>query len=183
VNEALPTAVHTMQRSGGGRLLAPLAQAMARWAGGGAPSTASAASPSGFAGVGFVRRSGTFPKDTSKDKGDNIDVRFRDGSRNIVKHLRKDRRIPAILFGPGDNQGELLSLPLADIERQVRKYGIRGVGSKILTLRFEGGNRTETVIAKELTQDAGTRIVENVCFMPCGPETIVKIKVRGHLQN
>lgn len=54
-----------MQRSAGGRLLAPLVQVVARWggAGGAAPSTAAAAA--GLGGIGFVRHSGTFPKDTS----------------------------------------------------------------------------------------------------------------------
>lgn len=54
-----------MHRSAGGRLLAPLVQVVARWgdAGGAAPSTAAAAA--GLGGIGFVRHSGTFPKDTS----------------------------------------------------------------------------------------------------------------------
>jgi hypothetical protein len=54
-----------------------------------------------------------------------------------------------------------------------------GVGARMLTLNFEEGNRKETVIAKQVMQDAVTRAVENVTFMPCGPETEVKVVVRG----
>lgn len=117
-------------------------------------------------------------RDATEDKGDSIDVRHRDGSRPTRKRLRKEGRIPAILFRSGDEQGELLSLPLTDIERLVRKYGLTGVGARMLTLNFEDGTRKESVIAKQLMQDAVTRAVENMTFMPCGPETVVKVTVR-----
>lgn len=118
-------------------------------------------------------------RDATEDKGDSIDVRHRDGKKKIfVRHLRKEGRIPAILFRPGDEQGELLSLPSTDIERLVRRYGHTGVGARMLTLNFEDGNRKESVIAKQLMQDAVTRAVENVTFMPCGPDTDVRVTVR-----
>ena len=107
-------------------------------------------------------------------------MRHREGGGKIfARHLKKEGRIPAILFRPGDTQGELLSLPLTDIERLIRRYGHTGVGSRMLTLNFEEGNRKETVVAKQIMQDAVTRDVENMTFMPCKPDTEVKVKVRG----
>ena len=85
--------------------------------------------------------------------------------------------VPGILFGPGDHAGELLSFASADIERLVRKHGHAGVGSRVLELHFEGGDRREAVIAKQLTLDAMTRDVENATFMPCGPDTKVRVRV------
>ena len=128
--------------------------------------------------VGPVRHSGTFVKDTSNDKGDAIDVRAREGTgKTKVKHLRAEGRVPGILFRSGDTQGELLSMPSTDIERLVRRHGHTGVGSRILTLNFEGGDRKQSVVAKQIMQDAVTRAVENVTFMPCEPDTVVKVNV------
>jgi len=112
------------------------------------------------------------------DKGDVIDVFPREGSGKIAsKHLRRRGMVPGILFGPGDHAGELLSFASADIERLVRKHGHAGVGSRVLELHFEGGDRREAVIAKQLTLDAMTRDVENATFMPCGPDTKVRVRV------
>jgi hypothetical protein len=156
-----------LQRSGGGRLLAPLVQAVARWGGAGGGAAAAAG-----LGVGCVRHSGTFVRDTSStyhssththnpppcissgvtrwrfhliffllpslnkatppspfaaattdDKGDSIDVRFRDGGAKEGRHLKKEGRVPAILFRSGDERGELLSMQLTEIERLVRAHG------------------------------------------------------------
>lgn len=111
-------------------------------------------------------------------------MRFREKSgKQISKHLRKEGRVPAILFRSGDHSGELLSLPLTDIEALLRKYGLAGVGARLLELNFEEGTRKETVIIKQVHQDGVSREVINLTFMPCTPLTKVKLKVSSNVQS
>ncbi len=53
------------------------------------------------------------------------------------------------------------------------------VGARVLQLNFaeDGGGRREPVVAKQVMMDPSTQMVENVNFMPCGPNTKVKINV------
>jgi len=97
--------------------------------------------------------------------------------KTVTKRLRRDGLVPGVLFGPGDPTGELLQMPKQDVERLVRIYGLSGIGARILTLNFPDGVRKQDVLAKQVIYDATNINVENVNFMPCGPETEVKVKV------
>ena len=107
-----------------------------------------------------------------------IDVRLRDTSGRIAaKKLRKEGRVPAILFRSGSRAGEHISLALKDIERLVTKHGHVGVGTRVLKMRLEGTDRAEDVIAKQVHLTMGTGVVENATFMPVEPTTEVNVDV------
>ena len=97
--------------------------------------------------------------------------------KTVTKRLRRDGLVPGVLFGPGDPTGELLQMPKQDVERLVRIYGLSGIGARILTLNFPDGVRKQDVLAKQVIYDAININLENANFMPCGPETEVKVKV------
>ena len=88
--------------------------------------------------------------------------------------------VPGVFFRPGDESGELLSFASRDIERLVRKHGHAGVGARVLELNFAESGRTEPVLAKQLMFDPSTNLVENVNFMPCAPNTKVKVNAGAH---
>ena len=124
------------------------------------------------------------PSNAAEDEGDAIDVFPREGSGKIaVRHLRRGGMVPGIFFTSGATSGELISFASTDIERLVRRYGHAGVGSRVLELRFGGGARVEPVVAKQLMLSAETRAVENATFMPCGPDTDVRVRVPVRLEG
>ena len=47
--------------------------------------------------------------------------------KTVTKRLRAEGLVPGILFGPGDDHGELLQMPKEDVERLVRIYGLSGI--------------------------------------------------------
>ena len=110
-----------------------------------------------------------------------MDAQSRPGSgRHLAKKLFKQGLVPAILFKSGAKVGELLTVTSLQMEALVRVHGHTGAGSRVLTLNFDGG-RQETVIAKQIMQHGVTRAVNNVCFMPCDDDTMVKVNVRRHM--
>ena len=70
--------------------------------------------------------------------------------KTVTKRLRRDGLVPGVLFGPGDQTGELLQMPKQDVERLVRIYGLSGIGARILTLNFPDGVRKQDVLAKQV---------------------------------
>ena len=97
--------------------------------------------------------------------------------KTVTKRLRAEGLVPGILFGPGDDHGELLQMPKGDVERLVRIYGLSGIGARVITLNYPDGVRKEDVVAKQVIYDAINVNVENVNFMPCKPETEIKVKI------
>jgi len=155
--------------------MAPMARAIASWA-----SAPRLACPTRGAALTRTLRASSSSSETKEDKGDVLDVFPRVGSgKTVNRHLKRQGMVPGVFFKPGDETGELLSFASKDIERLVRKHGQVGVGARVLQLNFaeDGGGRREPVVAIQVMMDPSTQMVENVNFMPCGPNTKVKINV------
>jgi len=150
-----------------------LARAVASWAN--APQLAC---PTRGAALTRTLRASSSSSDAEQDKGDVLDVFAREGSgKTVNRHLKRRGMVPGVFFRPGDQAGELISFESKEIERLVRKHGVVGVGSRILELNFAESGRKEPVVAKQVMIDPGTQMVENVNFMPCLPNTKVKVNV------
>lgn len=161
-----------MLRSGE-RAIVPLARAVAGWT-----SAPRLACPTRGAALTRILRASSSSSDAEEDRGDVLDVFAREGAgKTVCRHLKRQGMVPGVFFRPGDESGELLSFASRDIERLVRKHGHTGVGARVLELNFAESGRTEPVVAKQLMLDPSTNLVENVNFMPCSPNTKVKVNV------
>ena len=150
--------------------MAPMARAIASWA-----SAPRLACPTRGAALTRTLRASSSSSDVEEDV---LDVFPRGGSgKTVNRHLKRQGMVPGVFFKPGDEQGELLSFHSKDIERLVRKHGVVGVGARVLELNFPDGARREPVVAKQVMLDPSTQMVENVNFMPCVPNTKVKVNV------
>jgi large subunit ribosomal protein L25 len=153
--------------------MAPLARAVAGWV-----SAPRLACPTRGAALTRTLRASSSSSDAEEDRGDVLDVFAREGAgKTVCRHLKRRGMVPGVFFQPGDESGELLSFASSDIERLVRKHGHVGVGSRVLELNFPESGRKEPVVAKQLMLDPSTNLVENVNFMPCAPNTKVKVNV------
>ena len=153
--------------------MAPLARAVGGWA-----SAPRLACPTRGAALTRTLRASSSSSDAEEDRGDVLDVFAREGAgKTVCRHLKRRGMVPGVFFRPGDESGELLSFASRDIERLVRKHGHAGVGARVLELNFAESGRTEPVLAKQLMLDPSTNLVENVNFMPCAPNTKVKVNV------
>jgi large subunit ribosomal protein L25 len=147
--------------------MAPLARAVAGWV-----SAPRLACPTRGAALTRTLRASSSSSDAEEDRGDVLDVFAREGAgKTVCRHLKRRGMVPGVFFRPGDESGELLSFASSDIERLV------GVGSRVLELNFPESGRKEPVVAKQLMLDPSTNLVENVNFMPCAPNTKVKVNV------
>ena len=108
------------------------------------------------------------------------------GGRAARVELRKQGRVPGVIFAPGEDDKQLVSVCQKEISAAVRKHSLAGVQCTVFNLevqaRDEDGNAegeklNVRVLPKQVFMHATDHSVENVCFLAVEPETPVRVRV------
>jgi len=100
--------------------------------------------------------------------------------------LRKQGRVPGVIFAPGQEDKQLVSVCQKEISAAVRKHSLAGVQCTVFNLEVqaqdedgnaEGEKLNVRVLPKQVFMHVTDRSVENVCFLAVEPETKVRVKV------
>lgn len=107
-------------------------------------------------------------------------VRDSSGS-TAAGRMRKEGRVPGIVFSQFGGDKVLVWLAARDVQRQLQLHNRSGFLSRTVELELHGEDgavREKVVVLPKLVhKNAVTNVVENVTFMRCPPDAIVKVDV------
>jgi len=99
--------------------------------------------------------------------------------------IRRQGRVPAVLFAPGEIDKKIISVCQKEMSALVRKHSLSGVQCEVFNLEVSSaigdGDVEQPIkvqaIPKQVIMHVTDKSVTNVCFMTVKPETTVRVRI------
>ena len=114
-----------------------------------------------------------------------------EGGSSASRRVRREGRVPALIFAPGEERGRMISVCEREMNATVRRLTLAGTQRSLfdLEVREETSDGSEApvkvvrALAKQVQMHAYNQKVDNVCFLEVEPETQVRVHVPVRTQG
>lgn len=115
------------------------------------------------------------------------ELRVDGGGTTASNKLRREGRVPGVIFAPGEESKTLISLCSRELSAALRRHTLAGMQCTVFDVELqeegESSLRKVRALAKQVQMHAYNQLVNNVCLLEVDPETVVKVNVPVQTQG